>query len=155
MILITGGAYQGKLEFAEKLYTEKRHETEKLCLETEIGSIPEKSVGKEHLQRETAVIIDGEQAIPEHLKQAHIITRFHLWIRALLKEEQNPYLIIEELLKENPDVMITLTQLGCGVVPIEKFDRNYREVVGRIGCMLAERAEEVYLVNCGIAQRLK
>ena len=63
--------------------------------------------------------------------------------------------MIEELLRKNSEVIVELTQLGCGIVPMEVFDRNYRELVGRIGCYLAEHAQAVYLVNCGLSKRLK
>ena len=39
--------------------------------------------------------------------------------------------------------------------PIEKKDREYRELVGRISCLFAEHADEVYRVICGIAQKIK
>ena len=61
----------------------------------------------------------------------------------------------ETLLKGNPDVILVMNQLGCGIVPMDRFDREYRELTGRMGCVLARQAEEVYLVNCGIAKRLK
>ena len=62
---------------------------------------------------------------------------------------------MEKLCRKNPQVILEITQLGCGVVPMDAFDRNYREQVGRISCKIAESAEAVYMVNCGIAKRLK
>ena len=51
--------------------------------------------------------------------------------------------------------MITLDEVGCGIVPLEKSERNYREAVGHAGQMLAAAAVEVYRVQCGIAARIK
>ena len=44
---------------------------------------------------------------------------------------------------------------GCGIVPMEKEERLWRENVGRLCCYLAERAERVYRVFCGIGTRIK
>ncbi|MCI9173893.1 MAG: adenosylcobinamide kinase [Lachnospiraceae bacterium] len=130
MILITGGAFQGKLEAAEELFSERED-------------------GKEPL------VLEGTQKEPEGLQKADIIHDFHLWIRSILEEGKEPYEMTEKLLEANPNVIIILNQMGCGIVPMDPFDRKYRETVGRIGCMLAKRAEEVYLLNCQIARRLK
>lgn len=130
MILITGGAFQGKLEAAKALFLEKGY-------------------GKDPL------ILEGTQIVSKQMQNADIIHRFHLWIRSLLKEEKDPYKMAEELLKANPHVILILDQMGCGIVPMDAFDRKYRETVGRIGCMLAKQAQEVYLLNCGIVRRLK
>lgn len=46
-------------------------------------------------------------------------------------------------------------EVGCGIVPMEKSERDYREAVGHAGQMLAAAAAEVYRVQCGIAARIK
>ena len=45
--------------------------------------------------------------------------------------------------------------MGNGVVPMEAFDRRYRETVGRICCNIAKQAEEVIRIVCGIPIVLK
>lgn len=62
---------------------------------------------------------------------------------------------LEGLLAANPDVIIVCDEVGCGVVPIGGADRAWREAVGRLCCQLAERAEAVYRISCGLAIRLK
>lgn len=126
MIVITGGAYQGKMEVAKNLCKKKN-----------------------------PVIAEGESASQKELEQADIIAHFHLYIKRLMEEGGVPENQVQELIQKNPTVILEITQLGCGVVPMEAFDRSYREKVGRISCQLAEIAEAVYLVNCGISKRLK
>lgn len=46
-------------------------------------------------------------------------------------------------------------EVGCGVVPIDPADRAWREAVGRLCCLLAERADVVVRVCCGIPQAIK
>ena len=51
--------------------------------------------------------------------------------------------------------VVACREVGCGVVPLDRADRDRREAVGRLCCDLAAQAEAVYRVNCGIAMRLK
>ncbi len=48
--------------------------------------------------------------------------------------------------------VILCDEVGCGIVPIERKERDYRETVGRLCCMLAGRADTVIRVTCGIGQ---
>ena len=53
------------------------------------------------------------------------------------------------------DQIIVCNELGCGVVPMDAFERAWRERTGRLGCELAKQAEAVYRVTCGIGTRIK
>lgn len=143
MILITGGAYQGKHKVAKNLYRrEKAEECRKESVRAE-ERLPD------------PVTAEGDTGDLKQFQTAEIILKFHLWIRRLMKEETDPYVRVKELLQENPGVIITFDQVGCGVVPMDSFEREFREHAGRIGCLLADQAKEVYLVNCGIAKKIK
>lgn len=131
MVLITGGAYQGKKDFAEEILKEK------------YGIIPEDKK------------VDSSLADEKQMREAFIITNVHLWIAGLLREGKDPYRETEKLVKENPDVVLVVNELGCGVVPVDAFGRNWREVTGRICCLLAREAEAVYRVVCGIGTRIQ
>ena len=48
-----------------------------------------------------------------------------------------------------------MDEVGCGVVPVDKEERQYREAVGAAGQELAARAEKVYRVTAGIPVRIK
>lgn len=52
------------------------------------------------------------------------------------------------------DVVIA-TEIGGGVVPVDGEVRAHREAAGRLACLLAERADTVIRVCCGIPQLLK
>lgn len=51
--------------------------------------------------------------------------------------------------------VIICDEVGCGVVPIEREAREYRETVGRLCAELAARAEKVVRVYCGIPTVIK
>ncbi len=59
------------------------------------------------------------------------------------------------LSEKNPDVVIVTNELGYGIVPIDRFDREYRELDGRICTCLAARAQEVVRVVCGMGVVIK
>lgn len=52
------------------------------------------------------------------------------------------------------DVVIA-TEVGGGVVPADPGERAAREAAGRLTCLLAQRAETVVRVFCGIPTVLK
>ncbi|MBO5521341.1 MAG: bifunctional adenosylcobinamide kinase/adenosylcobinamide-phosphate guanylyltransferase [Eubacterium sp.] len=51
--------------------------------------------------------------------------------------------------------IIIATEVGAGVVPLDPDERAYREAAGRLACCLAERADCVIRVCCGLPQILK
>lgn len=46
-------------------------------------------------------------------------------------------------------------EVGCGLVPIQAEERQRRRRWAACCCQLAERAEAVYRISCGLAIRLK
>ena len=51
--------------------------------------------------------------------------------------------------------MVIATEVGGGVVRMDAGQRHEREEAGRLACLLAERADTVVRVCCGIPQVLK
>ncbi len=126
MLLITGGMEQGQLDAAKEL--------------TGSGGTG---------------IVDGESCGLEEALSAAIINNYHLLIRRMLKSGGDVYSYTDRLISANPHVCIVMDEIGCGVVPADAFDREYREIVGRTGCLIARQAKAVYRVFCGIPTRLK
>ena len=85
-------------------------------------------------------------------KDGRILADFQDRIRAVLEAGEDPEAFTR---LTDPPAVITLDEVGCGIVPLEKSERNYREAVGHAGQMLAAAAVEVYRVQCGIAARIK
>ena len=95
--------------------------------------------------------LDGESCTKEELLKGKAITHFHSCIRRILREEgeEAADAFAEELFRENPGLILVSTELGYGIVPMDPFDRLYREKVGRILCRAAEQADEVCRVVAG------
>ena len=62
---------------------------------------------------------------------------------------------VDGWLRAHPDGGVICDEVGCGVTPLDRADREWRERVGRTCCRLAERAEAVYRVRCGLGARIK
>ena len=83
------------------------------------------------------------------------IDRYHLRIRRQMEQGQDPIRELERLLQAQPQIILLCDEVGMGIVPMEKTDRDYREAVGRTMCAAAAQAEAVYRVICGIGQRIR
>jgi len=126
MNLLVGGAFQGKREAAMELSNLKENE-----------------------------LIDGALCTFESVYTARGIDHFHEYIKRMLKEDRMTDGFIQELYKKNPDVVLISTELGYGVVPIEAFDRMYRERTGRLLCEAAKLSQAVYRVVAGLPVCIK
>lgn len=63
---------------------------------------------------------------------------------------------LEELAERLSEYEVVIaTEIGGGVVPIDAVQRESRERAGRLACLLAERADVVVRVCCGLPQILK
>ena len=51
--------------------------------------------------------------------------------------------------------VVVATEIGGGVVPMDAGERAAREAAGRLSCLLAERANTVVRIFCGIPMALK
>lgn len=126
MQLIIGGAFQGKKEYAMA-----------------VQGLDEKDMK------------DGAKASYEDIFSARCLYHFHEWIRARLLENRDLSNLEEELSGKNPEIVLISNELGYGVVPVDAFDRKYREAVGRICTRTAARAKRVVRVTCGIGTVIK
>ena len=124
MILIVGGAYQGKLDFAKELFP-----------------------GTEW--------IDGRTCREEELLSCGGIHHFHAYIEGQLRRGQPVRQLAGSIADGNPEIGIVSDEIGYGIVPVDAFDREYREKAGRICTELAVYADKVYRVVCGIGLMLK
>ncbi|MBO7729418.1 MAG: bifunctional adenosylcobinamide kinase/adenosylcobinamide-phosphate guanylyltransferase [Lachnospiraceae bacterium] len=86
---------------------------------------------------------------------AKSIDNFEEIIKEIVKKDGDAQEFAKKLLLENPDVVIVANEIGFGIHPLERRDRRWREQTGRALCILAEGAESVTRVYCGIGQKIK
>jgi len=127
MILVIGGAYQGKKDFAMRQF-----------------GIPE------------AKIADGTAAdAQEELSACTAVCNYQLRIRRQIEAGLDPEEELKLLLAGNRKICIIADEIGSGLIPMERAERDYRETAGRTLCLAAKEADEVWRVICGIGQRIK
>ena len=126
MIMITGGAFQGKKNFAS-----------------------------EHFGLQETDILNGENCDFEKIFSAKCVANYHLLVKRLIEEKVDPLEFTEKLCAENPKIVVIINEIGCGIIPIEKNDRIWREQTGRSGCIIAENSSAVIRISCGIPTIIK
>ena len=126
MKLVIGGAFQGKKEYV-----------------------------KQYLNIKEEDMADGKNASYDAIFRCKCIYHFHEWIKKGMQENWNFTNLAEELLKRNPELIIITNELGYGVVPVDAFDRAYRETTGRICTEIAGRCEQVIRISCGLGMVIK
>ena len=125
MILIIGGAYSGKLTFAKEQY----------------------SIGEDAL-------FDLENGLPPVPCRA--LRHLESYTRRCAQEGMPATEAFAALLKLlTPDAVVISREVGCGIVPMDAGERAFRELHGQVLSALAERADSVIRIFCGIPEVLK
>lgn len=106
--------------------------------------------------REEIIIKKGESG--EWEGKVDIFDGLHLFIKIRMEKEDQYEEILEKIQKmisENPEIFILCDEIGCGVVPVDRFEREWREITGRVLCELTAQARQVNRVFYGIVQKIK
>ena len=77
-----------------------------------------------------------------------------------LEEEAPIFQNLEEIVREALDRLadreyVLCREVGCGLVSMDPGDRAWREAVGRLSCRLAQEAQGVVRLWCGLPVWLK
>ena len=84
-----------------------------------------------------------------------IWNEFHLWFRKKLEDGGTPEEEMRSYMQLHPDCVIISDEIGNGIVPLDPFEREYRDRLGRMLVEIASKADRVERVICGIGQRIK
>jgi len=125
MILVFGGAYQGKTAFV-----------------TNDLNIPASDM---YVCTDKSGISYDNQ----------IINRFHEFVYGMILRSADPISYVNEHLSDFQGKVIIMDDVCSGVVPLGKENRLFRECAGKIMQIFSRNADEVYRVFCGVAERLK
>lgn len=85
----------------------------------------------------------------------HIEDDYHLKVKAALQKGEDPLEEAKKLVEQYDRLLVVSNEIGYGIVPIDPFEREYRESNGRVNCFLAEHAQQVFRVICGIGRQIK
>lgn len=126
MIFVTGGNSQGKLCFVKDAFP----------------------VGEGDVSDGADCAFDDAFAKP-------VLNHLNVLVKRMLKAGIVPDELVLKGIEKNPGIIILCDELGCGMVPMTRENRDLREKVGRLQCMLAKKAKNVYRVCCGIPTLIK
>ncbi|WP_438314911.1 bifunctional adenosylcobinamide kinase/adenosylcobinamide-phosphate guanylyltransferase [Sporosarcina sp. FA9] len=106
------------------------------------------------LENERVRWFEGELPDEMNSDQCTVVAGLENWLlRIDLPEQEAIDLIVDSVKGEN--TFIILTDMNRGIVPMDKAQRNLRDVCGRLYQRLILEAEEVTRIWYGIAQNLK
>ena len=100
-------------------------------------------------------IVDGSDCFLSIPQNSACIIHYHLLIKRLMLEKMDTAEFTRKFCSENPNAVIVMNEIGCGIIPLEKNEREWRETVGRCGCIIAEKASIVIRMTCGIPTVIK
>ena len=148
MILIVGGSHQGKSRAALRHFNR-------------VNGMESSSVLDGRMREERG--FGGVEELYEALLSADVILHLEKLFEYLMRETENPedfgsaFLLQMEAREkaEGRDRVLTADEIGCGIVPLDPFERDYREREGRFCQRAAAQAREVYRILCGLEMRLK
>lgn len=126
MIMITGGAFSGKKDYAKKRFGFSDDD-----------------------------ILNGGNCSLNAVFSAKCIADYQLIVKRLLEENADVQTFTERLCRENPNAVVIINEIGAGIIPLEKSDRIWREETGRSGCLIARNSSEVIRLACGIPTTIK
>ena len=126
MMVIFGGVYQGKLDYALQSFGLNDGDVYR-CDE-------------------------NDAAMPENKKITYEIDK---WILALVKTDLDVANAVRQFMEANTDAIVICNDISCGIVPVDPLMRTWREEVGRSLAALSRNAKEVVRLFCGIATRIK
>lgn len=149
MIFVIGPLFSGKQDYimqalgwSETDFLEKAvRDVQNLAAEAAEAVEVEEAAGAVEIAE--AVETDGAAEAAEAVETSH----------SPLDDLQEKLRCLADSLSQKEVVIATET--GCGVIPLDPQERRNREAAGRLSCLLAERAETVVRVCCGIPQVLK
>jgi len=124
LILIFGGAYQGKLRYALERF----------------------SLGDSDVY---TCDCDSTQT-PSGKK---IVYEIDKWILALIKNGTDPEESVRGFIADNEGAVVICNDISCGIVPAEPELRKWREAVGRALAEIARKSDEIVRLFCGIPER--
>lgn len=150
MLLYIGGKYQGKLDAALSKIDAK--ESEILDLSKIKNSDDFRNLNS--IKPENAKIIYKV----EELVRFIVINECSI---NLLDDDTN--LCTKEIIKEYIIRLVNITmpaavivsEVGAGVIPMDRRENDFREITGEIAAELAKCSEGVIRVICGIEQKIK
>lgn len=142
MLLVVGGAYSGKRKVVKEMLND--------CCWISAYDNQKWECWLEKKGKGGNLVFEGfeiwiEKEISSGKKMEEVVELFQAFIRTLARYEQG----------SDSSIVIVMLEMGRGIVPLEKKDRELRDAAGWILQEAAIHAGEVIYVWHGLAKRIK
>ena len=91
----------------------------------------------------------------EDLKESDMIINLHSGVRNLMRHDIEPVNYFIEHLDIIRNSVLIGDDINCGVIPIEKFERQWRDATGILYQELALKSDTVTYIWSGLPLKLK
>jgi len=167
LIFITGGARSGKSAFAQKLANGL---SKKVTYIATAGARDKEMELRIKIHRKNRPshwkIVEREKNVTEVLSriaeksEVILLDCLTLLISNLLLSGKKEILkeirqLVNEVKKAKATVLIVSNEVGMGIVPDNRLARQFRDMAGKANQIVAQAADEVYLVISGIPVKVK
>lgn len=150
MILLIGGAYQGKLDHARKTYHLSENDIF-TCAENFSDSNDTSAEHRTHLSATEC----PDAVIPTIDFSKRCIDRIEKFTLACVRNNISSVDYFREHQSEWTDSILICQDIFCGVVPLGADMRAWRNETGRLCQYLSGKAAHVSRIFCGLEQQLK
>ena len=99
--------------------------------------------------------VEAKNLEEDVLMQAQGVLGFHNYIKKELQKGNDLSGLAEKLIQNNAELILVSDEVGYGIVPIDAFERKYRECVGRVCTDLAAASAVVTRIVCGVGTVIK
>ncbi|MBQ9419893.1 MAG: bifunctional adenosylcobinamide kinase/adenosylcobinamide-phosphate guanylyltransferase [Synergistaceae bacterium] len=100
-------------------------------------------------------VCDLEHDSPENIKSPGLIVNLQSGVKNLLRNDINAMNFFANKIYILRDSVIVGDEISGGVVPVDKFERRWRDETGKIYQFLAENSDIIDRVFAGLPVRLK
>lgn len=171
-ILVTGGARSGKSSFAENLYNNQDDVVYLASYISDPNDVEMQLRIKKHqeqrnslwktIELEHYIDVQTDKVMFDCLSVFTSNVMFHYTKDMEYIDGKTIDIIInhitqevDKLLKNTKQAVIVTNEVGNGLVPAYHLERVYRDLLGRVNRYVADQVDNVYLVVCGQALKIK
>ena len=158
-VLITGGVKSGKSSYA--LHLAEAWKSPRFYLATAVALDEEMKLKITRHQQERGanyITIEEPVHIDRHVHDRLVLDCVTLWMNNIFFEdlETDWETILKRFLdRMHGDTILVTNETGLGNIPADAVSRRYNNALGRANRLIAEQADEVYMMVAGIPMRIK
>ncbi len=175
LILVVGGARSGKSDYAQVLAESLPGPRCFVATCPKVDSEMDERIARHQRDRKGKgwQTVEEERDIAGFFRETvetklYLLDCLTLWVNNLMyraKQEKQPFgedemvaelrLLLDAVRMSSATVICVSNEVGMGIVPDNPTARLYRDLVGRCNRLVAEAADRVVFVSCGIPMDIK